>query len=109
MKNVCRGVVVALVIGTGLGSSLVAPCGAVSAAEEKLVTHVGTFESAKGMEFKMKDEKGKEHSFTLAKDAKTLNKEGKPCKLSDIKAGVKVRVTTKDGDVTHAIKLECLS
>ena len=56
-------------------------------------SHDGKVVSLTGNILLMKVEKGKEHLHTLATDAKiTCN--GKLSKLSDLKAGMKIRVTT---------------
>jgi hypothetical protein len=69
-------------------------------------THMGTFVSAKGNEITMKDKAGKEHTHTLAADAKIFDAEGKECKLDDLKEGARIRVTTKDDDPKTATKVE---
>jgi hypothetical protein len=86
-----------------LGSAIVA------AKPEKVAknTHEGTFVSAKAHEFTMKV-KDKEHTHTLAKGAKVLDADGKECKITDIKSGARIRVTTKEGDKTVATKVEVL-
>jgi len=73
-------------------------------------THVGTFVSAKGeTEFTMKERKGeKEHGHTLAPGAKVYDADGKECHLSDLKKGQRIRVTTKEGDMKVATKVEAL-
>jgi len=77
-------------------------------ADEKR-THEGTFVSMKNnTEFVMKDAQGKEHTHTLAADAKIIGADGKECKLADFKAGQKLRVTTSEGDNKTAIKVEAL-
>jgi len=80
------------------------------AAEEKddKNTHDGTFVSAKGDEFTMKDKDGKEHSHKLAKDAKIIGTDGKEAKLGDFKKDQKIRVTTKADDKKVATKVEAL-
>jgi hypothetical protein len=37
-----------------------------------------------------------------------IGADGKACKLSDIQAGQKIRVTTKEGDLKTALKVEVL-
>jgi len=71
-------------------------------------THEGTFVSAKGDKFTMKDKDDKEHSHTLAADAKVTGPDGKECKLADLKKGQRIRVTTKKGDAKVATKVEAL-
>jgi hypothetical protein len=78
------------------------------AADDKANTHTGTFVSAKSdTEFVMED-KGKQHTHMLAANAQVLGADGKACKLSDIQAGQKIRVTTKEGDIKTATKVEVL-
>lgn len=91
-----------------LAIALAVLAGGAVAAEDKADkdTHEGTFVSAKGeTEFTMKDTDGKEHSHTLARDAKVTGPDGKECKLSDLKEGQKIRVTTKAGDKKVATKV----
>jgi hypothetical protein len=71
-------------------------------------THEGTFVSAEGKKFTMKDKEGKEHEHMLAADAKCLDRDGKPCKLAHLKKGDRIRVTTRDGDKKTATKVEVL-
>jgi hypothetical protein len=69
-------------------------------------THMGTFVSAKGdKEFTMSTE-GKEHSHVLAPDAKIIGADGKEGTLANLKAGQKIRVTTKEGDMKTATRVE---
>jgi len=49
---------------------------------------------------------GKQHCHTMAKDAKVTN-DGHEGKLSDLKAGTQVRVTTHKDDKTVATAVEC--
>lgn len=49
----------------------------------------------------------KEHTHMLADNAK-VTCDGKECKLEDLKAGQKIRVTTKTGDSTMATRVEAL-
>lgn len=77
-------------------------------ADDKDNTHTGKFISASGQSFKMEDDKGTEHSHTLAAGAKVIGADGKACKLADLEKGQKIRVTTKEGDRTSATKVEAL-
>jgi len=71
-------------------------------------THDGTFVSARGeKEFVMAD-KGKEHSHALSADARVIGSDGKECKLTDLKKGQKIRVTTRKGDLKTATRVEAL-
>jgi hypothetical protein len=49
----------------------------------------------------MTDNNGKEHSHMLATDAR-ITCDGKACRLTDLKPGQKIRVTTKADDKTMA-------
>ena len=62
-------------------------------------THSGKFVNAKGEnQFVMTDRDGKsEHTHTLARNA-TITCDGKACKLSDLKEGTMLRVTTEEQD-----------
>jgi hypothetical protein len=69
-------------------------------------THEGTFVSARDNKFTMLDKDGKtEHTHTLAADAK-VTCDGKDCKITDFKKGLKIKVTTKEGDKDMAVKVE---
>ena len=76
---------------------------------DKANTHEGTVVSVTATKITMKGKgaDAKEHSHTLAPDARVMC-DGKACKLSDLKPGQKVRVTTKAGDQTVATKIEAL-
>ena len=56
----------------------------------------------------MKGKDDKEHTHTLAKTAK-LTLDGKDCKAEDLKAGLKIRVTTKSDDAKAATEVEAIS
>jgi hypothetical protein len=71
-------------------------------------THEGTFVKATSAKDFVMEDKGKEHSHTLAADAKVLDVEGKACKLDDFRKGQKIRVTTKEGDAKTATRVEAL-
>jgi hypothetical protein len=73
-------------------------------------THTGKFLSAEGAgkSFKMEDKSGKEHSHTLAADAKITGPDGKECKLTELKRGQMIRVTTRENDKTTATKVEAI-
>ena len=72
-------------------------------------THTGKFVSAKGeREFVMEDSKGKDHTHTLAAGAKVLDLDGKECHLKDFKKGQTIRVTTREGDMKVATKVEAV-
>ena len=69
-------------------------------------THEGTVVKAENGKLFMKHKDGgKEHSHTLAPDAK-ITIDGRPAKLEDLKAGFSITVTTKPGDKTIATKIE---
>jgi hypothetical protein len=75
-------------------------------------THGGTVVSARGDKLVMKGQAlpgqpAREHIHLLAPGAK-VTCDGKACKLDDLKAGQKVRVTTKAGDQTVATRVEAL-
>lgn len=59
-------------------------CTVVTATAQKLTTTCG---------------QGKQHDYTLAKDAK-VTCDGQPAKSADLKAGTPVRLTTKKDDAT---------
>jgi hypothetical protein len=66
----------------------------VAVAEEKGKTAEGMVVKAGDGKLTIEDKEKKEHSCTVAKDAKiTCN--GKECKLDELKKGVKVKVTVE--------------
>jgi hypothetical protein len=75
-------------------------------ADKKADTHEGKLVKVDGNKIVMSDKEGKnEHSHTLAADAK-ITCDGKECKAADLKPGVAVKVTTKAGDKTTAVRVE---
>ena len=72
-------------------------------AEDK--SHEGTFVSAVAGKLTMKDKDGKEHSHTIAPDAK-ITCDGKECKVEDLRAGYKLKVTMKEGEPNTIAKIE---
>jgi len=79
-----------------------------TAEDAKESTHDGTIVSITSTELVMKGKDDKEHTHTLAKSAK-MTLDGKDCKAEDLKAGLKIRVTTKTGDVKAATHVEAIS
>jgi len=67
---------------------------------------VGTVVSVSGDQLKMTDEAGKEHSQALAATVK-VTCDGKACTTADLKAGMRIRVTTDKAD-QPATRLEAL-
>jgi hypothetical protein len=71
-------------------------------------THDGKFVSVAAEKFMMTDMEGKnEHSHTLTADAK-VTLDGKAVKVSELKKGTKIRVTTKEGDLKIATRIEAI-
>jgi hypothetical protein len=70
-------------------------------------THDGKVVSVAGGKLVMTGKDDKEHSHTLAADAK-VTCDAKACKLDDLKIGMKVRVTTKGDDRLIATRVEAL-
>ena len=70
-------------------------------------TFDGKVVSMTGDKLVMANKEGKECSHTLAKDAK-LTRDGTVCKAADLKAGNKIRVTTKKDDRNVATGIESL-
>jgi hypothetical protein len=82
--------------------------GAQLPAAQDANTHEGTIVSVTATKLVMKGkDDNKEHSHTLAPDAK-VTCDGKACKLDDLRAGQRIRVTTKAGDQATAIRVEAL-
>jgi hypothetical protein len=73
---------------------------AIAAEEKKGGTHEGTVVKTEEGKLVMNDKAGKEHSHMIGKDAK-VTLDGESSKLTDLKKGDKVTVTTDDsGKVT---------
>jgi len=70
-------------------------------------TFDGKVVSMTGDKLVVANKEGKECSHTLAKDAK-LRRDGTLCKAADLKAGNKIRVTTKTDDRNVATVIESL-
>ena len=69
-------------------------------------THEGKFVMAEGnTKFVMTDKSGARHEHALAADAK-VTCDGKECKLSDLKEGTMVRVTTERNDQKVATRVD---
>lgn len=80
---------------------------AFTAEDKKEAMHDGTIVSITSTDLVMKSS-GKEHTHTFAKNA-TMTLDGKECQAEDLKAGLKIRVTTLVGDVQHASNVEAIS
>src|SRR5262249_53480781 len=75
--------------------------------DDKGDTHEGTVVKATATKLTMKTKDGKEHSHTLSSDTVVL-RGGKKIKAEDLKAGEKIRVTTKKGDKDAVTRIEVL-
>ena len=81
---------------------------ALAGEEVKDSTHDGKLVSITGDKLVMTAGKeGKEHSHTLARDVK-LTLDGKACQAADLKAGTRIRVTTRGADKQLATRIEGL-
>ena len=82
---------------------------AFAAKDTKVATHDGKFVRITGSELVMTNEEGaQEHSHTLTADAR-LTLDGKFCKPTDLKPGMKIRVTTQGADKKTATRIEGLA
>jgi hypothetical protein len=68
-------------------------------------THRGVAVSVEGNKLTMVGRDKKEHTHTVASDAK-ITCDGKECKLSDLKKGVFLEVTTKEGDPKTVVAIK---
>jgi hypothetical protein len=69
-------------------------------------SHMGWFVKAEGNhKFVMRSRNGNEHTHTLARNA-TILCDGKSCKLSDLKKGEMLRVTTKPNDKNVVVRID---
>ena len=75
---------------------------AVKAQDAGAKTHEGTVVSAAEGKLTMTDKLGKEHSHIIGADAK-VTCDGKACKITDLKKGDKVKVTTAEGGKVTAV------
>jgi hypothetical protein len=76
--------------------------------DQKDLTHEGKVVSITGNKLVMTDKDGKnEHTMNVETTARIFC-DGKVCKLADLKPGLKIRVTTKPGEKTTAVKVEAL-
>lgn len=70
-------------------------------------THDGKVISITSSKLMMTNKDGKEHSHLVSAETK-VTCDGKVCKTSDLKAGMKIRVTTKKSDEGVAIGIEAI-
>ena len=94
-------------IGGMVLAVLVVVASALAAQQTDEATHDGTVVSITGDTLVMATADAKEHSHTLAADAK-LTLDGKVCKAADLKPGAKIRVTTTGADKSVATRIEAL-
>lgn len=90
-----------------LASTMLVGATALAADVAKPNTHDGKVVSITAEELMMTGTDGKEHSHALAPDAK-LTLDGEACQASDLKAGMRIRVTLKNADSQEAINVEAL-
>ncbi len=93
----------AIVLGLFTGS---VSAFAVEDAEE--ATHDGTVVKASSTELVMNSKDNKEHTHTLSPETK-ITLDGRECKATDLKTGLKVRVTTIAADKKAASHIEAIS
>jgi hypothetical protein len=93
-------------VALGVAMIVAAPARADDADGKK--THTGKVVSISDDKLVMTSDDGKEHEHALTKEVKTIC-DGKACKSEDIKAGMKIRVTTtKKDDKQTVTKIEAL-
>ncbi len=83
------------------------PTGASTKPMANSCTHEGKVVSVAGNKLVSTCAEGNQHSHTVAPDAK-VTCDGAVCKTEDLKAGTKIRVTTKPEDKHTATKVESL-
>jgi plastocyanin len=91
-----------------VGEVVVGAAGANGANGAVKNTHEGTFVRAQGETGFVMADNGKEHSHTLAAGAQLVGPDGKEWTLGDFTKGQRIRVTTKEGDMKTATKVEAL-
>jgi hypothetical protein len=77
----------------------------VVAASEAEAMHDGKIVSITAQELVMTNSQGQEHTHTLSSDVKLIL-DGKACKVADLKAGTKIRVTTVSADKKTVNRVE---
>ena len=93
---------------TSLALGMFVGASALAGENVKDATHDGKLVSISGDKLVMTaGNEGKEHSHTLARDVK-LTLDGKACKAADLKAGTRIRVTTRGADKQLATRIEGL-
>lgn len=80
---------------------------AISKNETFANTHDGKVVSMTSSKLVMTNKDGKEHSVSISDDTK-VTCDGKACEMSDLKAGMKIRVTTSATDKGAAVNVEAL-
>ncbi len=70
-------------------------------------THDGTMVGITSNRLVMKNKEGKEHSHSVSTDT-IVTLDGKACMMEDLKAGMKIRVTTKRTDQGVATGIEAI-
>lgn len=90
-----------------LSLGLLLGAAAVSAEDAKANTHDGKVVSMIDDQLVMTNKEGKEHTHTVAADAK-LTLDGKACKAADLKLGLKIRVTCTGADQKVATRIEAI-
>ena len=75
---------------------------------ERTETHEGNFVSLNNNQLVMTDQNGKRHTHTLAADAQVMI-DGQPARPEDLKADMRIRVSTKKGDPNTATRIEVLN
>lgn len=91
----------AFVLATFLGTA------ALAVADEEKTTHTGKVVSIAEDKLVMSDKDDKEHSHALTTEVK-MTCDTKDCKFEEIKAGMRIRVTTKTDTKKTVTKIEAL-
>lgn len=81
---------------------------AFAGTEEKEATHDGTVVKISSSELVMNNKENKEHTHTLSPET-TMTLDGKDCKVADLRAGLKIRVTTVASDKKAVSHIEAIS
>jgi len=70
-------------------------------------THEGKVVSASGTKLVMTDRDGKEHTHTLAPNGQVMV-DGRNAKIEDLRPGMRIRVTTEQGNIGVVTRIEGL-
>jgi hypothetical protein len=96
-----------IIMGTMLIVALCLNSNGIAANDVMKSTHEGKLVSITDDALVMTNKEGREHSHNFMSDVK-LSLDGKPCKISDLKAGFRIRVTTEGASKILVTRIEAI-